>query len=202
MSIEPPGYGTITGVILAGGKARRMGGQDKGLIPFSGRPLVEWVIDALRPQVRHLLINANRNHATYAAYGYPVISDRIEGFQGPLAGFLSTMAQVDTPWIITLPCDGPFPAPDLVERLCSALREQHGELAVASDGHRLQPVYALLPVTLASSLQAYLDAGERKIDRWYASHRIATADFSDQSQCFANVNTSEESALLEQEAAP
>ena len=112
----------VTGVILAGGQARRMGGRDKGLVSFRGRPLVDWVIVAgLRPQVAALAINANRNEQAYAALGYPVIADRIEGFQGPLAGFASAMAAAGTPWIVTVPCDGPFLAPDLVERLCAAL---------------------------------------------------------------------------------
>lgn len=199
MRIETPGKGKITGVVLAGGMARRMGGQDKGLVPFAGRPLVQWVIEALRPQVSTLVINANRNRETYAAYGHPVIADDIDGFQGPLAGFASAMAAVETPWIVTLPCDGPFPAPDLVERLCTALAEQDAEIAVASNGNRMQPVYALLPVSLAPGLRAFLASGERKIDRWYAEHRVAIADLSDRPQGFANINSAEDSQLLERE---
>ena len=199
MSIETPGRENITGVVLAGGMARRMGGQDKGLVPFAGHPLVQWVIDALSPQVSTLVINANRNGATYAAYGYPVIADDIDGFQGPLAGFASAMVAAETSWIVTLPCDGPFPAPDLVERLCAALAEQDAEIAVASDGNRMQPVYALLPVSLAPSLQAFLASGERKIDRWYAEHRVAVADLSDRPRGFANINSAEDSKLLKRE---
>lgn len=199
MSMETPGKENITGVVLAGGMARRMGGQDKGLVPFAGHPLVQWVIAALSPQVSTLVINANRNGATYAAYGYPVIADDIDGFQGPLAGFASAMAASETSWIVTLPCDGPFPAPDLVERLCAALAEQDAEIAVASDANRMQPVYALIPVSLAPSLKAFLASGERKIDRWYAEHRIALADFSDRPQGFANINSAEDSQLLERE---
>ena len=201
MSIETPGRENITGVVLAGGMARRMGGQDKGLVPFAGHPLVQWVIDALSPQVSTLVINANRNGATYAAYGYPVIADDIDGFQGPLAGFASAMVAAETSWIVTLPCDGPFPAPDLVERLCAALAEQDAEIAVASDGNRMQPVYALIPVSLAPSLQAFLASGERKIDRWYAEHRVALANFSDRPDAFANINSADDSARLEREVA-
>ncbi len=197
MSTAAPRKETITGVVLAGGKARRMGGQDKGLTPFAGRPMVEWVIDSLAPQVGALVINANRNREAYAAYGHPVIADEIEGFQGPLAGFASTMAAVSTPWILTLPCDGPYPAPDLAERLCAALAEQEAEIAVATDGNRMQPVYALIPVALAASLRDYLAAGERKIDRWYARHRVALVDLSDHPEAFANVNTLEDSRTLE-----
>ena len=196
MAIEAPRRERVTGVILAGGMARRMGGQDKGLVPFSGRPLVEWVMPTLGPQVTSLIINANRNLEAYAAYGHPVVSDQIEGFQGPLAGFASAMAAVSTPWIITVPCDGPFLAVDLVERLSAALIANQAELAVASDGERMQPVYALIPVALAPSLHAFLAAGERKIDRWYAQHRVALADFADCPEGFANINSSSDSALL------
>lgn len=202
MDRDIPHRETITGVILAGGKARRMGGQDKGLVPFSGRPLVEWVIEALKPQVQGLIINANRNLERYADYGYPVMTDEIDGFQGPLAGFAGAMTAVETPWILTLPCDGPFPPPDLAARLASALIEETAEIAVARDAARMQPVYALIPVALAPDLNAFLNAGERKIDRWYALHRTALADFSDRPGCFANINSAEDSQLLERRISP
>jgi molybdopterin-guanine dinucleotide biosynthesis protein A len=197
MKIEAPRRETITGVVLAGGQARRMGGVDKGLVQFAGRPLVEWVMAALTPQVGRLIINANRNRETYAAYGHPVIADDLEGFQGPLAGFASAMAAVSTPWIATVPCDGPFPAPDLVGRLVRALSGQEAEIAVATDGERMQAVYALIPVALAPGLRAFLRSGERKIDRWYAAHRVALADLSDRPDAFANVNSEADWRRLE-----
>ena len=193
---EGPRPETITGVILAGGAGRRMGGRDKGLVDFAGRPLIEWVIASLEPQVGALLINANRNRERYGKYGYPVIADRMAGYQGPLAGFAGAMAVVQTSWILTLPCDGPFSPPDLALRLAAALGEQNAEIAVARDAERVQPVYALLPVALARDLAEFLAAGERRILRWYARHRTAEADFSDRPGCFANVNSSEESRLL------
>lgn len=199
---QPPRREAVTGVILAGGQARRMGGRDKGLVTFRGRTLVEWVIAALRPQVAALAINANRNQQAYAAFGYPVVADRMDGFQGPLAGFSSAMAAADTPWIVTVPCDGPFLAPDLVDRLCAALARDGAEIAVASDGRRMQPVYALLPVVLAPSLHAFLAAGDRKIDLWYARHRVALADLSDRPESFANINSEDDVALLQEEMAP
>ena len=184
-----PAPSAITGVILAGGAARRLGGEDKGLRLFAGRPLVEWVIAALTPQVGALLISANRNLERYAEYRLPVIADLTPGFQGPLAGFRSAMQAARTDWIVTLPCDGPYPAPDLVARLVAALRAQEGDLAVATDGRRMQPVYALLPVALAADLDAFLDTEERKITRWYARHRVALADLGDRPGCFININT-------------
>jgi molybdopterin-guanine dinucleotide biosynthesis protein A len=179
-----------------------MGGRDKGLVKFRGRPLVDWVIAGLRPQVAVLAINANRNQQAYAAFGYPVIPDQIEGSQGPLAGFASAMAVADTPWIVTVPCDGPFLAPDLVERLCAALVGAGAEIAVATDGKRTQPVYALLPVALAPSLHTFLAAGERKIDLWYARHQVALTDFSDRPESFANINSEADLALLGEEVLP
>ncbi|MFZ1536204.1 MAG: molybdenum cofactor guanylyltransferase MobA [Chromatiaceae bacterium] len=187
----------ITGVILAGGRARRMGGQDKGLIPFGGQPLVAWIIAALRPQVGPILVNANRNTEAYAALGYPVVADRLEGFQGPLAGIATAMAVVETPWILTLPCDGPFPPADLAQRLAAALTQADAEIAVARDAERLQPAHALLPVALAPSLQCYLAAGERRIDTWQAQHRLALADFSDCPLAFANLNNPQDAQWLE-----
>ncbi len=199
---QPPTPAEITGVILAGGKARRLNGRDKGLEPFSGRPLVEWVVAALAPQVGGLVINANRNQETYGRLGYPVIADQLDDFQGPLAGFASAMAAASTPWILTVPCDGPFLAPDLAARLVAALKRDDAELAVASDGRRMQPVHALLPVSLAPNLAAFLAEGERKIDHWYARHRVALADLSDRPESFANLNTEADAAELARGLAP
>lgn len=179
----------VSGVILAGGRGRRMGGRDKGLVELAGRPLIEHVLEGLRPQVGRILINVNRNRERYAAYGESLVGDALDGFQGPLAGFAAAMQACATPWILTVPCDGPRVPPRLLERLGRALAEADAELAVAHDGQRLQPVYALLGVNLYPSLQAFLQAGDRKIDLWYARHRMATADFSDCQEVFRNINT-------------
>lgn len=187
----------ITGVILAGGRARRLGGQDKGLIPFGGRPLVAWIIEALRPQVGGILINANRNTKAYAALGYPVVTDLLAGFQGPLAGIATAMAVAETPWILTLPCDGPYPPADLAHRLAAALTQADAEIAVARDAERIQPVHALLPVALAPSLRRYLAAGERRLATWQARHRLALVDFSDCALGFTNLNNPEDLPGLE-----
>ncbi|MCP3690531.1 MAG: NTP transferase domain-containing protein, partial [Gammaproteobacteria bacterium] len=97
----------ITAVILAGGRGRRMGGEDKGLIEFSGRALIETLIGKLKQQQVKVIINANRNHERYLIYGLPVISDELADFQGPLAGFATAMQKVETDYILTIPCDGP-----------------------------------------------------------------------------------------------
>ncbi|MGD8911443.1 MAG: molybdenum cofactor guanylyltransferase MobA [Candidatus Thiodiazotropha sp.] len=194
-------YSTVTAVILAGGRGQRMGGEDKGLIELSGRPLVKHVIDAIQPQVGAILINANRNQERYAAFGYPVIADSLLNYQGPLAGFITAMQAIETEDMLTLPCDGPLLPGDLVERLYQARRAAGAEIAVAHDGNRLQPVFALIPKRLVDSLQGYLDGGDRKIDLWYEQHKIAHADFSDIPRTFINVNTLQERDSLQGSAA-
>lgn len=187
----------VTGVILAGGRGSRMGGVDKGLVPFAGRPLVEWVIAALAPQVDRLLISANRSLAAYRAYGHAVVTDLEPGYQGPLAGMLSAMRAADEGWILTLPCDGPLAPPDLRARLADALTAQRSEIAVATDGRRTQFVHALLPVSLAPSLERFLASGERRSADWYAGHRVALVDFGDQAERFVNLNAPDEALDLE-----
>ncbi|MEJ2621707.1 MAG: molybdenum cofactor guanylyltransferase MobA [Candidatus Thiodiazotropha sp.] len=188
----------FTAVILAGGRGSRMGGHDKGLVALDGKPLIEHVITAIAPQVEYLLINANRNLSDYQQYGYPVIRDKLSGYQGPLAGLYSALEQITTPELITVPCDGPRLPSDLVNRLVGARDAEGAEIAVAHDGKRLQPVYALIPKKLRQSLKAYLDSGDRKIDLWYAQHQMAKADFSDIPETFLNINTAEQRREFEQ----
>jgi molybdenum cofactor guanylyltransferase len=154
--------------------------------------LVEIVLEKLRPQVGDVLINANRNQEAYRRFGCLVVGDSLTGYQGPLAGFAAAMDAASSDWILTVPCDGPWVPPDLLRRLSEALVATGADIAVAHDGERLQPVYALLPVALRTSLLAFLEAGERKIDIWYGRHRMATADFSDCPDIFRNVNTPEQ----------
>jgi len=179
----------ITAVILAGGQGRRMGGQDKGLIVVDGQVLVAILIDKLKPQTSNILINANRNQERYQAFGYPVISDQLDGYQGPLAGFACAMNAIDTDFILTLPCDGPLLAADYVARFIVSQAETGAPICVADDGERLQPVHALIKVDLLSSLNSFLDSGDRKIDRWYALHDFARTDFADCADMFRNINT-------------
>ncbi|HID82267.1 MAG TPA: molybdenum cofactor guanylyltransferase [Chromatiales bacterium] len=189
----------MTAVILAGGQGRRMGGKDKGLLAWGGRPLIETILDTIKPQVGHILINANRNKEKYTNYGYPVVADNLDGYQGPLAGFVAGMKAAKTDYITTIPCDSPLIPADMFERLSAALIDEQAELAVAHDGQRLQPVYALLPVKLLDSLLQFMGEGNRKIDLWYARHKMAVADFSDKPEIFRNVNTPEQHSELHAE---
>jgi molybdopterin-guanine dinucleotide biosynthesis protein A len=189
----------VTAVILAGGKGRRMEGKDKGLVELANRPLIEYVISAIKPQVETIILSANRNQQQYSLYGYPVITDALDNFQGPLAGFYSAMKNANSSHIVTMPCDGPLLPKDLVARLIAALFDEKAEIAVAHDGDRMQPVYSLIPVALMSSLNDFLDSGERKIDLWYKQHQVALADFSDCPETFRNINTAEQRDKLQSE---
>jgi molybdenum cofactor guanylyltransferase len=186
----------VTGAVLAGGRARRMGGQDKGFIDLNGKPMVEYVLTVLKPQAGVIVINANRSRDRYARYGYPVISDELSDFQGPLAGIVSCLANLATPYLLTVPCDSPLLPNDLGPRLYQALTHEQAELAVAYNGERLQPVFALLKRELLESLLDFLEQGERKIDRWYARHEVAQADFTECPDAFLNINTEQERAAL------
>jgi molybdopterin-guanine dinucleotide biosynthesis protein A len=187
----------VTGVILAGGRATRMGGTDKGLVAVNGRPMIAWVIDALRPQVADVLINANRNHDVYGEFGSRVVDDGDSDFRGPLAGMASGMRAARTPWVAVVPCDSPLIHGDLVARLHEAAVASGSRIAAAHDGERLQPVFALLARDLLDDLAGYLDDGERKIDRWYARHGFERVDCSDVAESFANINAPDDKRALE-----
>ncbi len=186
----------ITIVILAGGKGRRMQGEDKGLLAYRDRPLIQHVIDAANRQCQRVLINANRNQQQYQAFGYPVIADLMADFPGPLAGFYAAMQAADTDYILTLPCDGPIIVDDYLETMLQELNNSDAEIIVAGDGGRMQPVHALIPVALASSLQQFLDEGERKIVLWFERHQVAMVDFAEDSGFFTNINSLEDLASL------
>lgn len=186
----------VTAGILAGGRATRMGGVDKGLVELGGRAMIEYVIDALRGQTARLLVNANRSFDEYRRFGVRLVRDRQEGFLGPLAGIASLMAAAETDWLLTAPCDSPQVPAELGPRLWRTIVREGADIGVAHSGERLEPVFALLRCDLRADLEAYLDSGERKIDRWYQRHRLATADFSDCPEMFVNVNTLSERDVL------
>jgi molybdenum cofactor guanylyltransferase len=193
----------ITGVVLAGGRARRMGGIDKGLIRLNDRLMIEYIIDAFRPQVCSLMINDNRNLETYEKLsGYPVITDLIPDYAGPLAGMASAMQAAHTEYILTVPCDSPFLAVHLAQRLYTSLTQCRARLSVAGDGRRMQPVFALLSRSLLTDLLDFLGRGERKIDRWYQRHHTALADLSDAPDSFLNINSAQDLQKVQRRLSP
>ena len=179
----------ICGLVLAGGQGRRMGGVDKGLQLLQGRPLMQHVIERVRPQVDSVLINANQNLERYAEFGCPVVPDRIGGFAGPLAGLDAGLHAADAPLIVTVPCDSPFLPHDLVARLATARNAIDADIAVARTGDQPHPVFALVCVRVRDHLTEFLARGERKIDRWYASLKVTEVAFDDEADAFANINT-------------
>jgi molybdenum cofactor guanylyltransferase len=190
----------VTGVVLAGGQGSRMGGVDKGLQPFRGKPMVAHAIERLAPQVDEILVNANRNVEEYAALGHRVIADEIEGFAGPLAGFERGLAHAQGALVATVPCDSPFLPPDLVSRLRAALEREGAQLAVARTGEQAHPVFCLMRRDVLPSLQEFLRSGQRKIDRWYGALRVVEVAFDDEADAFLNINTRAELEGLEPRA--
>ena len=186
MSRSDPTF-PVSAVILAGGRATRMGGDDKGWVPLAGQPLIVHVLERLRPQVDEVLINANRSEDRYRQLA-PVIGDAQADFQGPLAGMQAGLAAACHDWVLFVPCDGPALPRDLMARFRAALTPQT-ELVVAHDGEHLQPVVALLP-----SLQLALAEGERKTGAWFARHRMTVVPFADAPDAFINLNSPAELA--------
>jgi molybdopterin-guanine dinucleotide biosynthesis protein A len=187
----------ITGVILAGGLARRMNNQDKGLINFKGRPMVSYAIAALAAVADQSIINANRNREDYQKFGLPVIADQTGNFDGPLAGVLTAMIHADSDVLLVMPCDSPLIKAEHLQKLLITRAENDADVAVAFDGERLHPVFLALKTSLKTSLQAYLDSGQRKIDCWLEQQKMVKADFSDEPEVFININTQTELSQLE-----
>lgn len=178
----------ITGVVLAGGQGRRMGGVDKGLVELDGRPLVSHVLAAVVPQVSRVMINANRHIDDYEALGYPVITDRMAGSAGPLAGFHAALMAASTPLVLIVLCDTPALPEDLVDRLLATLEDCNADIAHASDCERAHPTVVLLRRELVDDLERWLNNGGRKIDQWYARHSNVACHF-DNARAFVNINT-------------
>lgn len=184
----------ITGLVLAGGMGRRMGGVDKGLVVLDERPMVAHVIGRLARQVGAIVINANQNADRYAALGYPVVPDTVGGFAGPLAGLHAGMLHAQTPYVATAPCDSPFLPLDLVKRLAAGLEAERAQLAVAHTFDQPHPVFALVDRAVLPHLSEFLGRGGRKIDAWYATLRVASVRFDDCEDAFRNINTRDELA--------
>lgn len=194
----------VVGVLLAGGQSRRMGGGDKCLRPLAGKPILQRIVERLRPQVRRLVLNANGDPARFADYGLPVMGDSVEGFAGPLAGVLAGLdwAAANAPdcaMIVTVPTDAPFLPLDLVARLVAAVGEGRADLACAASNGQAHPVVGLWPVALRDDLRhAMTVEAIRKVDRWTARHRLVTVAFpSVPVDPFLNVNRPEDLAEAE-----
>lgn len=177
----------VSGLVLAGGLGRRMGGVDKGLVTWNGRPLALHALERLAPQVVTLAVSANRNLDIYAGFGVPVLTDTLPGSLGPLAGLLAGMRQARTRWLAVVPCDAPLFPVDLVARLAAGRGDAPIGYARAARTH---PVFCLVDTALAETLQASLDGGERRVEHWLRTMGGVAVDFDDEA-AFANFNTPE-----------
>ncbi len=182
----------VCAVILAGGKARRLGGEDKGLLQLAQRPLVAWVADRLRGQVAEILINANRNFQRYAALGCTVVPDNLPDQPGPLAGVLAAAPATKQPWLLCVPCDVPFLPRDLVPRLYQQALASKVGLLRAADATGTHFAVMLIHRDLLADLQTFVEAGGRKVQSWQAKHANETVFFSEDQNAFINVNTPED----------
>ena len=187
----------VSCVVLAGGRAMRMGGMDKGLISLQNKPLIQHVISRLRPQVDEILINANREIAQYKTFDLKVLQDENQDFAGPLAGILLVLKHAKHELALSVPCDSPLLPLDLVARLYNGMLESHADIAVASSDGNVHPVFCLMKKSVLPSLVDFLDAGERKVSAWQKSQAYCEVDFSDCNNAFVNLNTLEELRELE-----
>lgn len=181
----------VSAVILAGGRGRRMGDQDKGLRLLAGRSLVNWVVDCIASQVDEVLLSANRNLDRYEELGYPVLADAMPDFPGPLAGLHRVLGAARHPLWLSVPCDTPFLPVDLVARLRAALLAGDADLAVATAEGRVQPVICLGHARLRDDLGTFLKCGGRRVGEWQARLRRVAVPFDDP-ESFRNINTPEE----------
>lgn len=183
------------GVVLAGGLARRMGGGDKGLLELDGKPILDHVLERIRPQVRLLVLNANGDPERFSLWPYSVAADVLPGNPGPLVGVLTgldwTFANVPgLEWVVSVPTDAPFLPHDLVARLMAAVEEEGADMACATSGGQRHPVIGLWPVELRNELRhALIDEGIRKVDAWTGRYKVADVEFStDPVDPFFNAN--------------
>ena len=182
----------VTGIVLAGGQGRRMGGVDKGLVLLDGKPMVAHVLARLAPQVADVLVNATQTGDRDAACGYPVVPDAVGGFAGPLAGLHAGLARATREFAVTVPCDSPFLPADLVARLFAAFATPAVQLAVARTFDQPHPVFCLVRRAVLPHLAAFLAGGGRKIDAWYATLGVVEVAFDDEADAFRNINTAAE----------
>ncbi len=186
----------VTALILAGGRSRRMGGEDKGLIVWRQIPLFQHVIHRLQAQLQSIVISANRNQEQYAACGLPVIEDEIDGFQGPLAGILTGLHYINEGYLLVVPVDAPCLPLDLLARLSQTLAANPQYAALAHDGERLQPLFALIPKAMQGSLSNYLQHGNNKVSDWFLEENTKIVHFDEETSAFYNANSPEDFSRL------
>lgn len=180
---------SVSAVILAGGKGRRMGGVDKGLQLLYGQPLFLHVAQRLQLQVESVAINANRHHDEYAQAGYAVFGDELVDYQGPLSGILTALSRTQSDYLLFVPCDSPFFPMDLLERLSKPCQRANALISYAHDGERAHPTFCLVSRKVLEPLRQYLASGERRLLQFFESQNAVAVDFHDVAKAFVNLNT-------------
>ena len=202
MNTTPPSPGAkpppVSGIILAGGRARRFGALDKGLIELAGRPLVAWVEERLRPQVAEILLSANRNLDRYAALGHTVVPDSLPQYPGPLAGILAAAQAGRQAWLLSVPCDVPFLPLDLVPRLHAKAEQTQVPLVRAADATDIHYAIMLLHRDLIPDLRRYVAEGGCQVQAWQARHPCGTLLFETAPHAFLNINSEQDLGVAEQ----
>ena len=187
-----PQINDVTAVILSGGRGQRMAGEDKGWIELDNEAFIEHTLNRLQLQTSNIIVSANRSLERYQQLGIKVVTDKHENFPGPLAGIYAALTEIQTDWLLTVPCDTPLFPNDLLQRFISELKKQPHTIAVASDGQYMQPVFCLLHRSLADSLKTFLDIDEHKTGLWVRQQDPLQVVFQDNNSQFININTPDE----------
>lgn len=182
----------VTGLVLAGGQGQRMGGQDKGWVEFRQRPMVEYAVQLLRPEVSTLLISCNRNIPRYSELADLTIADELEGYQGPLAGIQAALRVCKTDNLLVVPCDTPLLSEQIIGRLLAVAKAHPRHICVLSETDWWHPLHTVIPVEFAASLDRWLEEGRRGVQGWMRQHPFVEVDVSDLASQLQNLNSPDE----------
>lgn len=182
---------SVTVVILAGGQSKRMQVQNKATVLFEGKPLITHVIDRMKTQVKHIVINTHRNQKDFEIFHLPLIDDILDIQEGPLLGILTSLQAIKTDWIQFVPCDTPNLPSDLIAILMKEVEAEKTLVAVPETSDGLQSTCLLCHSSTLNNLQIFFNQGGRKIEDWIRQLAFSIVQFNDKSQ-FLNVNTQEE----------
>jgi len=190
-------FSSIAAVILAGGQGSRMGGEDKGLVPFRQDPMIRWTLERVQPQVNELVISCNRNRETYAQFGVATVTDDTQGFVGPLAGVQAAMNHLGGrhSHLLVLPCDTPLISEELIGLLIAKAQQQPEAITLLHAEGRPQFLHAVIPAQYYDNLNATLQSGQRAVFKWYKQFPIQTVEVESHAQCLVNMNTFEHLSL-------
>lgn len=188
---------SIAAVILAGGQGSRMGGEDKGLVPFKQDPMISWTLEKVRPLVDTLVISCNRNQSVYAGFGEQTVTDDTQGFVGPLAGVQAAMNQLSAQHshLLVLPCDTPLISQELIALLIQQAQQQPDAITLLRAAGRPQFLHAVIPLRYHANLNETLASGQRAVFKWYKQFPIQELDVETHAQCLLNMNTFEHLSL-------